>query len=296
MQEPSPQPDQPEEKEKPSLPPAPRRRRRTRRDKNTIMATERDLWALRWIADQYACRLDHLRVLLSRAPGAPMQGPQLALTTLKDQLERWRKAGWVEYGRYLAAQPGWCWATKRGLRLVGMDAVYEAQAPAESRYKHIWANNEVRLLWGRYEFEGAEWINERRLITEQLGSKKKRSADIPLASIRISAHNAIPDAVCVAGGNAWVDAIEVQLSALSLADMRQKVQRVMEAEYTETLTGEEYEYDKIHFYVQTEAARDQLKVIQAEMADAEEQERLRIHLRNLSYKWSGWPSSSPSSP
>ncbi len=283
---------EPEEQPKPTLPPAPRRRK-TRRDKNTIQATPRDLWVLRWISDQYACRADHLRELLSRAPGAPMQGPQLALTTLRDQLERWQKAGWIEYGRYLANQPAWCWASKRGLRLVGLDGIYESKEPSESRYKHIWANNEVRMRWGYYEHAGAEWISERRLITEQLGSKKKRPDEVPYASIRISAHNAIPDAVIAHAGEEWTDAIEVQLSALKLAEMRRKVLRVMDAEYTETLTGEEFVYDRVHFYVVTEAAKNQVKEIQATL-DADEQERLRVHLSDLSYKWSGWPSSPPS--
>ena len=43
--------------------------RKERRDKGIKLIKARDLVVLLWIAQQYAARLDHVQVLLSRTPG-----------------------------------------------------------------------------------------------------------------------------------------------------------------------------------------------------------------------------------
>jgi hypothetical protein len=286
---------QPEDNHPEMLVHLPARRRKIRRDKNTVQATDRDLSKLVWVADQYAVRLDHLRRILSQEPGAPMHGTQLALSTLKDQVERWRRAGWVEYGRYLANQPAWVWATRRGLRAVGLDRLYEVKEPAESRYKHIWAINMVRLrYWEGEESAGAEWISERRLLAEQIGSKKQQG-DVPLSAVRIGAHGAIPDAVVCDAEGEWTDAIEVQLSVLKPVLLARKILKVLSTTYMETDTGEEYVYNRVHFYVPTQSMKAQIERMRAKLSE-DDQERLRVTVSDLSYKWTGWPPAPGSAP
>src|SRR5689334_22874197 len=125
-----------------------KKERKQRSDKGLIMATRRDLYCIAWIAEQYAARGDQVRRLLSRFPDKekPFKDKLIAETTVKDQISRWRRAGWVEYVRVLADEPGYCWATKKGLALVGLDDIYTAKAPATTRLSHIYAVNQLRLF------------------------------------------------------------------------------------------------------------------------------------------------------
>src|SRR5215468_819085 len=93
--------------------------RKTRSDKGTIMATRRDQYCIAWIAEQYAARADQIRELLSRLPDPkrPFKNQEeelIAETTVRDQISRWRRAGWIEYKRILADSPGWAWVTRKG--------------------------------------------------------------------------------------------------------------------------------------------------------------------------------------
>src|ERR1700716_3546314 len=94
--------------------------RKVRSDKGHIMATKRDLYIIKWIAEQYAARFDQLQKLLSRFPDKhkPFKSKLIAETTVKDQISRWQRAGWIEYKRVLADGRGYAWVTKKGLALV----------------------------------------------------------------------------------------------------------------------------------------------------------------------------------
>jgi hypothetical protein len=99
-----------------------------------------------WIAHQYAARFDQVQELLSLHPGKPMKDELISEAVTRDQVTRWRKAGWVEYKRFLAEGPGWVWLTRKGLQTIGLDALYTSKAPAATRLHHIYAVNEVRLI------------------------------------------------------------------------------------------------------------------------------------------------------
>ncbi|MGH2505857.1 MAG: hypothetical protein ACRDHZ_00320 [Ktedonobacteraceae bacterium] len=254
--------------------------RKTRRDKGTIMATPRDLHIIAWIAHQYACRQDHLRELLSREAGAPTKDDLIALSTLKDQIDRWQKAGWVEYKRYLAGEPGWAWVTRAGLHLVGLDDLYLGKAPAPVRYHHIWAVNEVRLFWWdnddveedeENKIE-AEWISERQLRAE-MTVVKKRPDHIP-AAIQI-AEGMIPDAVII--GKRWVAALEIELTPKKPEDTREKLERLCRATYRLTSTGREYIYNNIHFYVPSRGMQQHIERARAHL-DEMDKARVEVHL------------------
>lgn len=254
--------------------------RKVRRDKGLIQATERDLHIIAWIAHQYACRQDHLRELLSREPGASLKDPEnalLAMSTLKDQIDRWRKAGWIEYERFLAHEPAWAWVTKRGLQLVGLDHLYLAKVPALVTYRHLWAINEVRLWW--YEAEDVredngevEWIGERRLRAE-MSIVKKHPDHIP-ASIRIS-EGMIPDAVVV--GDGWADAVEIELTPKKPADLQEKLRRLCHSSYEEVSTGKEYIYNHVRFYVPSKAMQQHVERASMHLTD-DERESVDIYL------------------
>src|SRR5215469_3374066 len=122
--------------------------KKVRSDKGLIMATIRDLFCIKWIAEMYAARFDQIQKLLSRFPDKqkPFRNGQLiAATTTRDLIARWQRAGWIEYRRVLADGKGYAWVTKKGLALVELDEIYTAKAPALTRLNHIYAVNQIRL-------------------------------------------------------------------------------------------------------------------------------------------------------
>lgn len=148
-----------------------KKERKTRSDKGLIMATRRDLYCLAWIAEQYVARADQIQRLLSRFPDRekPFKDELIAETTTRDQIARWKRAGWIEYQRVLADEPGYAWVTKKGLALVDLDELYTARAPASTRLSHIYAVNQLRL-WMDLQFA---WKSERRYRSEQTTMLKK---------------------------------------------------------------------------------------------------------------------------
>ena len=189
--------------------------RKVRSDKGHIMATKRDLYIIKWIAEQYAARFDQLQKLLSRFPDEhkPFKGKLIAETTVKDQIARWQRAGWIEYKRVLADGRGYAWVTKKGLALVELDEIYTAKAPAPTRLAHIYAVNQVRL-W--MDLQGFNWTSERR-YRSQLEKSKKGETTGP-----------IPDAVVIHSKYGKV-AIEVELTPKKPADLLDKLEALVRA-------------------------------------------------------------------
>jgi hypothetical protein len=64
--------------------------RKPRCDRGQIQVTERDLWVLRWIGEQYAVRLDHLQELLGRKQGEEQSKRD---RSVKVQLDWWWLGG-----------------------------------------------------------------------------------------------------------------------------------------------------------------------------------------------------------
>lgn len=232
---------------------AEKKERKVRSDKGLIMATQRDLYCIAWIAEQYAARGDQVRRLLSRFPDKDKpfkDGKLIAETTTKDQISRWRRAGWVEYVRVLADEPGYCWVTKKGLALVGLDDIYTAKAPAMTRLSHIYAVNQLRLFLDRKY----TWKSERRYRAEELAKVKGKKG-------RTS--GPIPDGVVTTKNG--VVAIEAELSMKKSADLEAKMVRLVRHIASGAL-GFESVFSAIWFYVSSdqiktavEDARDELR-------------------------------------
>lgn len=198
------------------------KQRKQRSDKGLVMATKRDLYCIAWIAEQYAARTDQIRKLLSRFPDKekPFKNGVMAETTLKDQLNRWRRAGWIESRRTLADEPAYAWVTKKGLALVGLDDIYRAAEPASTRLNHIYAVNQVRM-WMDYKFG---WKSERRYRSEKTAQLKKGSKLGP-----------IPDGLAITKDG--IAAVEVEISSKKPADVFAKLVRLVR----------EYEYQGLDF-------------------------------------------------
>lgn len=252
-------------------------REKHRSDKGLVLATPRDNRIITFIAHQTVCRYDHIKVLLDREPGGPTKVAEGGLqdSTVKDQIDRWRRAGWIEYSRVLANEKGYAYVTKTGLRFFGLDDLYkEARPPSQLRYHHYWAVADVCLYWWSGtdpEYRG-EWISERRLRAEVVGAKL--DPDHVFAPIR-ALSGSIPDAVVF--GDDFTDAIEVQLSPLKPVEMQKKLLKICHARYLDLSDNEQYVYDQIHVYVPNKAMKEHIERARKHL-DADDQGRIEIYV------------------
>jgi len=121
--------------------------------------TERDLLALAWIAEQYTVRTDVLAVLLGRlSPASPRRPGRLGGRTVRQRVERWEQAGWVERRRLLGQT--WVLLTRAGLRLA--EVHFDPWEPAAARLAHHHAAALVRLAREPVPGRGG-WVCERAL-------------------------------------------------------------------------------------------------------------------------------------
>jgi hypothetical protein len=247
-----------------------------RSDKGLVLATPRDLTSLTITAHHYVMRQDHMREILSLMAGGPLKNPEtklLAMSTVDDIIDRWRRAGWVAFHRVLASEPAYLWVTKRGLQVVGLDELYKGQSPALTRYHHYHCVSEVFLRWWPQtdpEFRG-QWLSERRLRAEALYVKHLPEYHAT-GRIRLL-KGSIPDAVMV--GEGWTDAIEVQLTPLKPVEMQLKLEKLLRAKYQDIMDGENYLYDDIHFYVPSDVMKRHIERACTHL-DPDDRERVSI--------------------
>lgn len=221
-----------------------KRKRKVRSDKGVRQLTERDIFTLEWIADQYAMRFDHVRELLSENPGAKMKGQLLAVSTVQDKIRKWVQAGWVCYRRWLADGPGWVWVTKRGLALLELDD-YLAKPPSPTRLAHIHAVNHIRLHAG-----WRTWTSERALRSE---AEKGDTSPIPDALMTYD--------------DGILTAVEVEISLKKPDVLERKMRRLLNAWPPR--------WEKVQFFVPSrEIARAVLKA--RSKLDSKEQERVNV--------------------
>ncbi len=240
--------------------------RKTRSDKGLVMATRRDLYCIEWISEQYAARFDQIRILLSRFPDKerPFKNGLMSDTTLKDQLSRWQRAGWIESRRVLAGEPAYAWVTRRGLQLVGLDSIYKSFEPA--RLDHIYAINQVRL-WMDYRFG---WKSERRYKNEKTAQLKKGSKLGP-----------IPDGLAYfeREGKSQVAAVEVEISAKKPAEVVTKLQRLVRAHDSLNYLELAPLFDEVWFYVPDHKI-EELVDSAAERLRPDEDDRVHVHVED----------------
>lgn len=162
-----------------------RQQKQERRDKGLKRINARDLILVRWIAEQYAVRLDQLQNLIAmKSENAKRANP----TTVSERaaikaLDRWRALGWVEYRKIMAGadNPGWVWVTAKGLKDLGFDFTY--REPTISQLKHYYWVNHVRMHLELKFGNNIQWVGERQLRREyaelERDKSKKESVHFP---------------------------------------------------------------------------------------------------------------------
>lgn len=141
-----------------------------RSDYGQVRATERDLYLLKWIGEQYAVRVDQLRELAQVYKGSELSAP-----TIKWLVSRWKEAGWVEKQVLLAGHPQWVWLTREGYRDAGLE--YPYARPSVSRLRHIYHTNAVRLWIERRSRGKAQWTSDRSVNPERKAEGKRHFID-----------------------------------------------------------------------------------------------------------------------
>ena len=139
--------------------------RKPRSDRGKIVWNNRDVYALTWIAHQYAIHLHHLQRLLAELPGHGAKTlDHVSEGSARDVVTRWKKAGWVKTAFIRAHEPFWIWPTRAALKILGLP--YEYKDIGQTRlddFNHLAAINEIRLLEADGD-EDIEWISERQLL------------------------------------------------------------------------------------------------------------------------------------
>lgn len=108
---------------------------------------------LRLLAEQHAIPFDQLARFLECDEGQTER-----------VVKHLTKLGCGDYGRFLANEPHWAWATWRGMRLSGMG--FTAEPPRVGAMARMRAVNEVRLHISR-RAPDARWISGRSVVREQ---------------------------------------------------------------------------------------------------------------------------------
>jgi hypothetical protein len=216
--------------------------RAVRRDAGEIRLTDRDLWALRWIGEQYAVRMDQLTRLLGSQPGGEtsVEG-MLSERRTRRIVERWSQARLVETRKILYAEPGWVWLSRAGLREVGLQVKY--LVPRPMWLSHVYWCGEVRrrLEAGDDDFE---WRSDRLLHT--FGSA-------------LNPHH-LPDAELTVG-DATV-AVEVELTPKHLKRL------------IDIVAWHTHDYEQTRYYVAQAAERGVHRAI--EKLTPEQQQRIQV--------------------
>lgn len=141
-----------------------------RSDYGQVRATDRDLYLLKWIGEQYAVRVDQLKELAE-----VYKGSGLSVPTIKWLTNRWREAGWVEKQVLLSGQPQWVWLTREGYKDAGLE--YPYARPSVSRLKHIYYTNAVRLWIEKRSRGEALWTSDRSINPERKLEGKRHFVD-----------------------------------------------------------------------------------------------------------------------
>jgi hypothetical protein len=136
------------------------RRTRKRRDAGSVRLSERDLWLLALVGEQYAISLAQLAQLMRRSYGSAC--------TLRD---RWSNTGWVESRSLTTTGPAMLWLTREGVRVA--QSPFRPWRPNPSLATHLEAVTSVRLLLER-QLSLGEWHCERELAQGKTPGSQRR--------------------------------------------------------------------------------------------------------------------------
>jgi hypothetical protein len=136
-------------------------------DSAKILWTNRDIYAISWIAHQYTIHLHHLQQLLAQQPGHGAQSTErLSEGATRDVVSRWKRAGWIKTEFVRVHEPFWIWPTRQALRKLSLPYAYkDIGQTCLADLNHLAAINEIRLLEADGD-EDIQWISERQLLQQ----------------------------------------------------------------------------------------------------------------------------------
>jgi hypothetical protein len=150
--------------------------RSKRRDAGIHQVTERDIFALTWIAEQYCISVKQLQRLLGRYPKATTKTPDtLSLSATRHAVERWLHLELIEPPRkILATHTPYLWLSRRGLAHLNLP--YSYYQPKPSILAHLDAMNRIRLYVERFSLP-TTWYS-RRLLSRMSQSRPTPDAEL----------------------------------------------------------------------------------------------------------------------
>ena len=124
----------------------------------SVLLTPRDVSAMRWIAEQFAVRVDQL-------PGVLAEGsPEVSRRTCRGVLERWSSADFVTRQKVFAGEPAWVWLTRHGSNACG--GSFKLWVPKFGNLNHVYWVNEIRLQTA-LRHPDVVWVCERSIRKDQ---------------------------------------------------------------------------------------------------------------------------------
>lgn len=237
-------------------------RSHSRSDIGRIILTPRDLWAMRWTAEQKALRYDQLADLLGFWPLWQAQhnqrtdsqstevGKQASFTinAVRRVVNRWIRKGYATVEKPVSTEPMWLWITQRGLRELGLP--YEAGFPIHNALPHLYLINQVRFRLARSQtYASYTWVSERAILARRHEG---------LAGV---AYDHTPDAELMLEGQPTLG-VEIELEVKSQTRLRD-ILRNLTGTYAQTL-----------YFVNVQTQKALLKAL-AE-CDLEQQQRVSL--------------------
>lgn len=128
-----------------------------------MLFTARDEFALPWVCQQYAIRLDHFQWLLGTYPGRGSTYEHwISESSARDVVDRWEKGKWARTKGIRRKEPFWIWPSRLGMRKAGLTYSYwDLEQSSLKELNHLYAINEIRLFICNEE---DTWISERQLL------------------------------------------------------------------------------------------------------------------------------------
>src|SRR6266700_1459111 len=153
------------------------RSRKACNDKGSIQFNDRDRRVLPWIGEQSAARLDQVQTLLGLESGRGAKEPgMISENATRLVVNRWKRAGLVEYKKMTVEDPAWIWLKARGLQELNLP--YKLYIPTLGKLDHLFAINEVRLFL-EDTYPAGVWTCERALRSGSLRTSGRKFPHLP---------------------------------------------------------------------------------------------------------------------
>ena len=155
-----------------------------RRDAGMLQITERDIFVLTWITEQYSISFDQLQRLLGRhAKQATKTSGLLSMSATRHAIDRWLQLALIETPRkILKEHSNYIWLSRRGLSQLGIPYAY--YLPKPSTANHIYATNAVRLHLENHGLSSV-WQAERMLAGDHRPDAEVRVGSLPNIAIQV---------------------------------------------------------------------------------------------------------------